>query len=79
MGRSQLTTNILTANPALVTITNRPRRHYTIGSYAEMRSANGFNMLYHVISSHRDYFMQSWGNKENSIHLRSLLNEQEWM
>ena len=79
MGQSQLTTNILTANPVLVSITNRPRRHNSIGSYAEMRSANKLNMLYTVITWHRDYSVQSWGDKEYSIHLRSLLNEQEWL
>ena len=79
MRQSRLTTNNLSVNPALVTITNRPRRHNSIGSYAEMRSANGLNMLYTVIAWERDYSVQSWGDKEYSIHLRSLLNEQEWL
>ena len=70
MGQSQLTTNNLTANPALVTITNRPRRHFSIETY---------NTIYDVIASQRDYSVQSWGDKKYSIHLRSLLNEQEWL
>ena len=49
------------------------------GSFAEIRSAKKLNILYAVISPQRDYSVQLWSDKEYSINLRSLLNEQEWM
>lgn len=74
--------NNLNANPILVNIKNQPRIHVSVGSFAEIRSAkkiNFYNYLYPVIKSSRDYSVLLWNDSEYSIHLRSLLSEQDWM
>ncbi len=79
MGQSQLTVNNLNANPVLVTVKNMSRRRFSVDSFAGIRSANKLDLLYNVTSPIRDYSVESWGDKEYSIHLQSLLNEQEWL
>ena len=56
-----------------------PRTHFSVGSFAEMRSAKKLTLLYPIISLQQDYAVKFWSDKEYAIHLSKLLSEQEWM
>ena len=71
----------LNANPILFTIKNKSRSHVLVGSFAEVRSAktNFYHFLYPIIKIQRDFSVQRWSDNEYAIHLRTLLNEHDWM